>query len=461
MNQADDIKKIKIEHYRQIAEEIKKNIQIRKRPLIVEFSGLPKSGKTTVINCLSLFLRRNKIPAAVLTERASTCPVKNKLHPDFNIWTANMTLSQLITFKQTNAYFVILIDRGIFDSLIWMNLLNDLGKLKLEELEVIEKYFLLDRFRKAIDLVIYMECEINKSLEREFKDLLTDKAGTIMNTTFLENFRLASKKASEKYKNCFTQFIPIDTSEKKTLEGVEDVVSAVLNSLKLLSDEEILYFEKSLFVERLNFVGLSEDNNKFKVLERIINKNSKKDKRSYVETQTNAIQVIVLAYIICKNKIALFTKREIKADKRFHNKKIIWIGGHLQAFDIENEGKSTVMQSMLNCLQRELLEEISLSLDIRPVYKGLTYDQTNSKSLQHIGVVFQIDLKDEKIMNSINCKTFKELSGQEIEIEFIDLAAKSLSEKFETIEPWSNSILESLLSIKLEGVKTEKQLVLF
>ena len=43
----------KIEHYKVLAENIKKNIQARKRPLIVEFSGLPKSGKTTVINSLS------------------------------------------------------------------------------------------------------------------------------------------------------------------------------------------------------------------------------------------------------------------------------------------------------------------------------------------------------------------------------------------------------------------------
>ena len=184
--------------------------------------------------------------------------------------------------------------------------------------------------------------------------------------------------------------------------------------------KKLYIFEKSIFSERLNFIGLTEDSNKFKVLERIINNNRKKNKRSYVEKQPHAIQVIVLAYIICQNKIALFTKREIKADKRFHNKTVTWVGGHLQSLDLEDEGKSTVMKSMLNCLQREISEEINLSLDIRPIYKGLTYDRTNSKSLQHMGVVFQIDLKDEKIMKSIDNKTFRELSGQENEIEFVE-----------------------------------------
>ncbi|MBU1344048.1 MAG: deoxynucleoside kinase [Proteobacteria bacterium] len=457
----DENKKEKIEYYKQLAEDIKKNIQARKRPLIVEFSGLPKSGKTTVINSLSLFLRRNGIPAAVLSERASTCPIKNKLHPDFNIWTANMTLSQLLALKQSSQFFVILIDRGIYDSLIWMNLLNNLGKLKSEELKIFETYYLLDRFRKSIDLVIYMECSIEKSLEREFKDLLTDKEGSIMNKAFLTDFLSASKQSYRKYSDHFSQIISIDTSEKKTLEGVEEVVSAVLDSLKVLSDEEILFFNKSLFAERLNFSGLTNDVNKFKVLERIIKTNSDKDKRSFVENQPHSIQIIVMAYIVCNKKIALFTKREITADKRFHNKRIAWIGGHLQSADIEENGEKTVLKSMLNCLQREIFEEISLSLDSRPVFKGLTYDRTNSKSLQHLGVVFQIDLKDEKIMNSINLKAYKELSGQEIEIEFVDLTPKAFSERIDSIEPWSYSILESLLSIDMEGISTERQLVLF
>ncbi|MBU2628819.1 MAG: hypothetical protein KKE61_09385, partial [Proteobacteria bacterium] len=264
-----------------------------------------------------------------------------------------------------------------------------------------------------------------------------------------------------KYSDYFSQIISIDTSEKKTLEGVEEVVSAVLDSLKVLSDEEILFFNKSLFAERLNFSGLTNDVNKFKVLERIIKTNSDKDKRSFVENQPHSIQIIVMAYIVCNKKIALFTKREITADKRFHNKRIAWIGGHLQSADIEENGEKTVLKSMLNCLQREIFEEISLSLDSRPVFKGLTYDRTNSKSLQHLGVVFQIDLKDEKIMNSINLKAYKELSGQEIEIEFVDLTPKAFSERIDSIEPWSYSILESLLSIDMEGISTERQLVLF
>ena len=131
-------KQLKIEYYKNLAKIIRTNIFSRKRPLIVEFTGLPKSGKTTVVNSLSLFLRRNDIPNIIVTERASVCPIKNKHHPDFNIWTACTSLVNILNYKQTNQYYVIIVDRGIFDALVWLNLLNKKGKLNDQDLSIFE-----------------------------------------------------------------------------------------------------------------------------------------------------------------------------------------------------------------------------------------------------------------------------------------------------------------------------------
>jgi len=51
-----------------------------KRPLIIEFSGSPKAGKTRAISGLELFLTRNGIKVEVYTERASISPIKSKGH---------------------------------------------------------------------------------------------------------------------------------------------------------------------------------------------------------------------------------------------------------------------------------------------------------------------------------------------------------------------------------------------
>lgn len=49
-----------------------------KRPLIIEFSGLPKAGKTRTISILELFLKRNGFNVDVFIERASIAPIRTK-----------------------------------------------------------------------------------------------------------------------------------------------------------------------------------------------------------------------------------------------------------------------------------------------------------------------------------------------------------------------------------------------
>ena len=53
-----------------------------KRPLIIEFSGLPKSGKTRSIGILELFLKRNGFKVDVFIERAFDCADSHKGAPE-------------------------------------------------------------------------------------------------------------------------------------------------------------------------------------------------------------------------------------------------------------------------------------------------------------------------------------------------------------------------------------------
>lgn len=73
--------------------QLKRRVRPR-RPIVIEFSGSPKSGKTTAISSLDIFLRRNGFRTKVLTERASVCPIPNKFDPVFNVWTGCAALNQ-------------------------------------------------------------------------------------------------------------------------------------------------------------------------------------------------------------------------------------------------------------------------------------------------------------------------------------------------------------------------------
>jgi hypothetical protein len=89
-----------------------------KRPLIIEFSGAPKAGKTRSISVLELFLKRNGIKAEVFTERASIAPIKTKGHLYFNVWVSCASLQGMLEALYRDLD-VFILDRGLFDALVW------------------------------------------------------------------------------------------------------------------------------------------------------------------------------------------------------------------------------------------------------------------------------------------------------------------------------------------------------
>lgn len=458
---SEDERNKKISYYEKLASDIKLNLVGRKRPLIIEFTGLPKSGKTTVSNSLSLFLRRNDIPPYIVDERASVCPIPNKNIPEFNIWTGCTTLANLLKCKYEKKYSVIILDRGIFDSLIWMNLLFKEGKLTNDDFCRIEKFLLLERWIKYVDLVIYMYCEVQTALKREYKDLLTKKEGSIMNENILKNFLKTAEECIIKYKSHFNKIIVIDTTNTLPIEGVDKVTSEAIESLKELSDEKIIVIPQEKYKKHLNIIGFEKGKNRFKILERLLNKYATAQRRSIVEEDKQKLQIVVCSIIRYEDKIALFTKHEIHSDKRFHGKNMIWLGGHLHESDIDNKENITLQKSVTNCLIREIEEEIQIAPKRKPVFKGVVYDKTHTKSLRHLGIVFQIELKDPNIFNSINLKTLTEPPGQSITIEFIPLKEKSFIKNIDMLEPWSIDILQQLFNIDLSKQTKPRQTILF
>ncbi len=454
-------KKEKINTYKKFAEIIKNNLYQKKRPLIVEFAGLPKSGKTTVVNSLALFLRRNDIPCIVVKERASVCPINNKQHPDFNLWTSLTTLTNILNYKHSDKYFVIIVDRGIFDALVWLNLLNKIDKLNDSDLEQIEKFFLMKRWMKMIDLVISMKADVKIALDREFKDLLTDKGGRIMNHDFLTKLLEELENSTDKYKNYFKEIITMDTSSTNTIEGVEKVVSKVLERLESLSDEELVLIPKESYDKRINLIGFSEERKHFKTLERIVKNEFSLIKRSIAENETEYIQLISCVILKHKNKIAVFTKIEDSEKKRLHNKQMIWVGGHLQCDDVDELKNLTLNQSLINCLKRELDEELQLEITKRPTYKGLVYSTTHPKSIIHLGIVYEYEINDDFLVKSLDQKTIIERTGKGSYVEFISLNQETISSYTNKIEPWSVAILKSLYGIKIPANKSESQLFMF
>jgi hypothetical protein len=137
-------------------------------PIVIEFAGVPKAGKTTTLNHIQAFLRRCGFRVEVVVERASVCPIRDKKHSNFNVWTACTTLAQVLDKTQIpprpDDPDILILDRGIFDSIWWLVLMERLVRIRRDERELIERFLLIEAWRKRLTGVVVMTTDPKRCL---------------------------------------------------------------------------------------------------------------------------------------------------------------------------------------------------------------------------------------------------------------------------------------------------------
>ena len=125
-----------------------------RKPLVIEFAGVPKAGKTTTLTHVQTFLKRCGFRTDVVVERASVCPVRDKKHANFNVWTACTTLAQILEKTQNppkpDDPQILFLDRGLFDSICWMTMMEKISRIRQEERDLIRRFLTIDDWRKRI-----------------------------------------------------------------------------------------------------------------------------------------------------------------------------------------------------------------------------------------------------------------------------------------------------------------------
>ena len=143
---------------------IKKIKELKDFPtVVIEFSGSPKSGKSTNIDILSHFFKRMEFNVWAPTEVASK-RTPYHLRSDlvaFNTWSLNYAISELIVaYHNVDRQHLVILDRGPFDSLAWMALLMNRGDLKKEDFEKIRDFALLPHWFERISMIYLFTCQI-------------------------------------------------------------------------------------------------------------------------------------------------------------------------------------------------------------------------------------------------------------------------------------------------------------
>lgn len=420
-----------------------------RRPLVIEFCGIPKSGKTTSLNALNTFLKRNEFKTKLLTERASVCPISKKTHPYFNIWTMTRALSELLeTISEAgDSIDIILADRAMFDSLIWFEWLSknpnpDNPHLDSDTYNAIVNMVTCEFITKCIDLVLVFNSTPEKALEREYSTLLTDNPGSIMNNNVLKGYQLAQQEVMEKYKSNFHDVIVIEENPENDLnEKNYNVTKQVLNKLEDLVVEKILYFD----YDKKNAVkpGISEELF-YKNLDMYAPKFASRDEVEKMEY----LHPIPIAVITNKERSkVLVLKKDSKSLSEHSPEKdrlLLYSGGHVRkedsVLDESKNGNIICDNAMRKALSREIYEELNESITFNDSLPFTIYTPDVKGSSKHVAICYiaEVDMDNMKFNPSSYEHVKKKGTSKSGKIFSID----ELESFYNDFEDWSKLIIK-------------------
>lgn len=197
---------------------------------LVEFFGLPRTGKTTTVEALTGRLLELDVHASIIRERASVCPIKDKMHPLFNFWTA---LSQMKEYVEACdlGVDVLLADRGILDSAVWLNYKNQDGRYP-EEIDYFKPLLNNKFMNDNTILAVYFTADIDVILSREYERRIYSRPGRVVNQTVLEGYVESYQTIKNKLER-ITTILEVDTTHLDIREMLDIISSQVLSYLEL------------------------------------------------------------------------------------------------------------------------------------------------------------------------------------------------------------------------------------
>jgi len=409
------------------------NSREAKRPLIIEFSGTPKSGKTMAISVLRLFMRRNGIRIEAFTERASVAPLKAKGHIDFNVWVSCASLQGMLEALDKEIDIFIL-DRGIFDALVWNHWLDMTGKIRRDEAQAVSSFFTMNRWMNLIDLVCVMKCSPKASIEREYANQLTSKRGAIMDETILQQLNEAIDKTVDEYRSRFRKLFVIDTTETKPKTGVSKITTETLQILNEFLDEPLCVLPKDALDFEIPKYGFVADRGKVQVLSDLVVKHGLFVPRSIAENDSKYLIPVPCAVVTHQNRVLVLKRKE--QGHSLHDTYAIWAGGHV----VKADSAHGIGATLTTALRRELSEEIFIRDDYEIAPLGLARTSEDERASRHIGVIYKAELSSPHVALALHQKEFRETRGKSMSGRLVP--TDRLLEIYDDMGDWSKYIVD-------------------
>lgn len=201
------------------------------RPYFIEITGPPSSGKTTIIQILDPFFRRQGFRVYTPQEGAEVIRHIPRTSHLYNVRTGLYALTTLIDASVNNNYDLVIFDRCLFDACTWPEYWIGKNDLSRQDADTIQCFFALSGM-KLLDAVFFVTADIKTVLKREKTVSLTEKFGETTNPKSLEQLINLFSKVYEKYYSELPHVFLIDTSKMDRKQMTEIVLEKTLNALE-------------------------------------------------------------------------------------------------------------------------------------------------------------------------------------------------------------------------------------
>lgn len=352
------------------------------------------------------------------------------------------TLNGIIEALEDEKLDVLILDRGLFDGLVWLDWQEKILRLSHEEATAFRSFILTPKWRDLIDIVFVMYCDSPASLEREHAKQITRRTGSIMNQTTLDQLREHYLDAIKAYKRMFKSIEAINNTKRgKEMSIITDVAKRVLKAFRSFADEEVLCIPADVARANLEIASGEMITSKWGKLKRLINRHGAYIPRSKVEKNDKWLQIVPIC--VLRHDKTFLTNQRHEPGESLHDTLANWAGGHVRAQD--QVGAQSKWSSVEVGLRRELKEELALVnlSHLQPI--GLVHGTEDARAARHLGIVFQGELSDEKVAASLSDKVIKERPDRYVRTKW--MYADQLRDLAAAQKDWSKAITARLLPI--------------
>ena len=234
----DEYNKLIRLHYRK--QEIYKMISVldKNKPYVIEFTGTPRTGKTTLMNNLYDFFKKGGFTTSTLEEFTTSQRYKKEIYPRLKNEYKSVINTEIPKYVLENLNMaidknndIILIDRSLFDRMIWMDrLYNKNGVTEREYNDYIDKYTKI--INDKIDIVIGLYTDSLTSLRRDYTANASLEKRTFLSEDNINEYNNSLMNMKELSNKENINFYLFDTTDKSERDISFEVLDTILTDMR-------------------------------------------------------------------------------------------------------------------------------------------------------------------------------------------------------------------------------------